>query len=68
LLAKERSHALHEALSRLPEHYRQVIHWRLWEEQSFEEIARRLDRSVDAARMLWWRAIASLERELNGPR
>jgi RNA polymerase sigma-70 factor (ECF subfamily) len=68
LLAKERSHALHEALARLPEHYRQIIHWRLWEELPFEEIARRLERGVDAARMLWWRAIACLEKELKGSR
>jgi RNA polymerase sigma-70 factor (ECF subfamily) len=60
----EQAESLHRALERLPADYRQVIHWRQWEELSYEEIARRLNRSVDAARMLWWRAIERLQREL----
>src|SRR5262245_19783679 len=58
--------AVERALEKLPEHYRQVIRWRQWEGLSFEEIARRLDRTPDAARMLWWRAVERLEQEL-GP-
>ncbi len=60
----ERAEALSAALNRLPEHYRQVIHMRQWEDLPFEEIAGRLGRTVDATRMLWWRAIARLHKEL----
>jgi RNA polymerase sigma-70 factor (ECF subfamily) len=61
----ERAEAVAEALGRLPEHYRQVIVWRQWDELSFEEIARRLQRSPDAARMVWCRAIERLQQELD---
>lgn len=53
-----------QALDRLPETYRQVIIWRQWDDLSFEEIALRLGKNVDAARMIWWRAIERLEHEL----
>jgi len=49
---------------RLPEHYRQVIVWRQWEDLSFAEIASRLERSADAARMLFARAVEQLQKEL----
>jgi RNA polymerase sigma-70 factor (ECF subfamily) len=62
----EQAAAVASALQRLPEHYRQVIVWRQWDELPFEEIARRLGRGVDAARMVWWRAIEKLQQEL-GP-
>jgi DNA-directed RNA polymerase specialized sigma24 family protein len=54
-------------LERLPPDYLQVIQWRQWDELPFTEIARRLERSVDAARMLWWRAIERLQKEMNPP-
>jgi RNA polymerase sigma-70 factor (ECF subfamily) len=63
----EQSEALARALQRLPAEYRQVIQWRQWDELPFAEIARRLERSVDAARMLWWRAIERLQKEMNPP-
>jgi RNA polymerase sigma-70 factor, ECF subfamily len=62
----EEAQAVQRALDRLPDHYRQVILWRQWEDMPFEEIARRLGKSVDAARMVWWRAIERLQQEL-GP-
>lgn len=65
LLRDEQAEALTRALQRLPLEYRQVIHWRQWEELPFVEIARRLDRSVDAARMIWWRAIERLQKEMS---
>src|SRR5262245_14517712 len=61
---QEQAEAVKRVLDRLPEHYRQVIVWREWEELPFDEIARRLGRGVDAARMLWWRAIERLQHEL----
>lgn len=63
----EQAEALARALQRLPPDYRQVIQWRQWDELPFAEIARRLERSVDAARMLWWRAIERLQKEMNPP-
>jgi RNA polymerase sigma-70 factor (ECF subfamily) len=61
---KERALALTEAVQRLPEHYRQIIVWRQADNLSFEEMASRLGRSVDAVRKLWWRAVQQLQREL----
>lgn len=63
-LRKEQFETLRQALERLPEHYRQVILWRQWEDLSFEEIAGRLGCGVDAGRMVWWRAIRQLQGEL----
>jgi RNA polymerase sigma-70 factor (ECF subfamily) len=63
--ARREDHALvREALDRLPDHYRQVLVWRSHEQLGFDEIGRRLDRSPDAARMLWGRAVEALEAEL----
>src|SRR5262249_865862 len=63
-LGREQDRALQEALSQLPESYGQVIQWRNYERLSFEEIGRRLDRSAEAARKLWTRAIAALQKRL----
>jgi RNA polymerase sigma-70 factor (ECF subfamily) len=60
----EQSEALRLAMDRLPEHYRQVLIWREWEDLPFGEIAQRLGRTVDATRMLWWRALERLQKEL----
>lgn len=65
LVRREEQEAVAKALARLPDHYRAVIVWRQWEGVAFEEIARRLDRGVDAARMLWWRAIERLQKEMD---
>lgn len=59
--------AVQQALTRLPEHYRQILIWREWEDVPFAEIARRLDKSVDAARMVWWRAVERFNQEMDGP-
>jgi RNA polymerase sigma-70 factor (ECF subfamily) len=61
---EERMQALMSALGKLPEDYRQVILWRQVENLSFEEMAARLGRSVEAVRKLWSRALQSLEKEL----
>ena len=57
--------AVRVALERLPERYRQVLIWREWEELPFAVIGQRLDRSPDAARMIWWRAVERLQEELD---
>jgi RNA polymerase sigma-70 factor (ECF subfamily) len=64
IVQKERAMALTQAVQRLPEHYRQIIVWRQVDNLSFEEMASRLGRSVEAVRKLWWRAIQQLQQEL----
>jgi RNA polymerase sigma-70 factor (ECF subfamily) len=61
LLAREEADALDRALEHLPEHYRDVILWRMRDGLPFEEIGRRLDRSEEASRKLWVRAIERLQ-------
>jgi RNA polymerase sigma-70 factor (ECF subfamily) len=66
-LAGERSRALQQALARLPEDYRLVIRYRYEEERPFEEIARLLNRSPNAVRKLWARAVERLQQDMRGP-
>lgn len=64
LAAAEEVDAVTAALARLPLHYRQVIEWRNNERKPFEQIGAMLDRSSEAARKLWVRAIEQLRVEL----
>jgi len=67
-IRREEVEALEQALLKLPEHYRQVIVMRHRENRSFAEIGKQLERSADAARMLWWRALENLAEQLSdGP-
>ncbi len=52
------------AIRRLPGHYQDVIQWRNYDRASFEEIGERLERSPEAARKLWMRAVELLQQEL----
>ncbi len=63
---QEQAAALMAAMGRIPEDYRRVIVWYQYDQHTFEEIGRRLDRSAEAARKLWSRALARLTVEL-GP-
>jgi RNA polymerase sigma-70 factor (ECF subfamily) len=63
-MAEEKALAIQQALERLPDDYRLVITLRNQERCSFEEIGARLNRSTDAARRLWSRAIERLQHEL----
>lgn len=64
VIAAEDARILQSALMSLPEEHRQVIRLRNWEELPFAEIGNRMDRSEDAARKLWSRAIKGLETAL----
>ena len=64
-VARERDEALWRALARLREADRQIIHWRNYDRLSFEEIGSCLDKSAEAARKSWTRALARLERLLD---
>jgi RNA polymerase sigma-70 factor (ECF subfamily) len=56
-----------QAIARLPEHYRAVIVWHHKEGLTFAAIGARLNRSPDAARLLWWRALQHLKNLLETP-
>jgi len=63
----EQAEAVERALERLPEDYLQVILLRHREQRSFEEIGHLMNRSAEATRKLWSRAIEQLQRELTPP-
>jgi RNA polymerase sigma-70 factor (ECF subfamily) len=63
-VANEQAEAVQAALARLPEEYRQVLVWRYQEGRSFEEIGQRLQRTANAARKLFARALERFEQEL----
>jgi RNA polymerase sigma-70 factor (ECF subfamily) len=65
-MAHEQAAALQQALARLPEDYRQIIALRYQEKRSFEEIGRLMNRSPDAARKLWARAMERFRQEWEG--
>ena len=65
-LAAEEQDRLTAALSRLPSHYRDAILLRHRDGCTFEELGRRTDRTEDAAKKLWARAVERLRKEL-GP-
>ncbi len=67
VMRDEQAQALERALERLPEDYRRIIHLRYREERSFEEIAQLMQRTQNAARKLWARAIERLQHELETP-
>lgn len=61
---REQSVILADALAQLPPDYREVLTLRHLERISFLEIAKRMDRSVGAVRMLWTRALERLRKVL----
>ena len=65
-IEQEQAQALQRALARLPEDYRQAVTLRFQGGLSFEEIGRRMDRSAEAARKLWSRAMERLRDEWEG--
>lgn len=63
-IRREEAAALNDVLMRLPEEYRRVLQLRYWGGMSFVDIAPLLERSPDAARKLWYRAVERLQCEL----
>lgn len=60
----EEAARVRDAVSRLPDDYRTVIELRNWQLKSFEDIGTEMNRSAEAARKLWGRAIRQLQHEL----
>jgi RNA polymerase sigma-70 factor (ECF subfamily) len=63
-IQRERSEDLQRAISRLPDEYREVLRLRTWERLSFAEVGQRMNRSPDAVRMLWKRAVQRLQEQM----
>lgn len=61
---REGASRIERALARLPEAYRCVLRLREWELLPFHEVGQRMNRSEDAARQLWYRALDRLSQEL----
>lgn len=53
-----------QVLERLSEDHRNVLVWRQWDGLTFPEIGRRMNRSEDAVRMLFGRALERFAEEL----
>jgi RNA polymerase sigma-70 factor (ECF subfamily) len=64
-IVNEQLTRLEAALESLPEHQREIIVLRKLEELTFPEIAARLDKTEDACRMAFSRAMAALTLRLN---
>lgn len=60
----EREWQLAAAVDRLADDHRRVIELRHLERLPFDEVARRMDRSPGACRMLWMRALEQLRAQL----
>jgi len=58
----EQSASLLSALDQLPDDYRRVIVLRYYEQLPFEEIAKRMNRSANAVRIIWSRAVRLLRQ------
>lgn len=65
VVRNEHGAQLESALAKLPIAYREIIELRNIQGLPFDDIARRLNRTSGAARMLWLRAIDSLRRQMN---
>lgn len=63
-ILREEAATLNQVLARLPADYRRVLQLRYWHGLSFIDMAPLLDRSPDAARKLWYRALARLSHDL----
>ena len=62
---QEEARRLRDALVALSDDHRQVLRLRNWERMSFAEIGRQMQRSEDADKKLWARALANLKEQLD---
>jgi len=63
-IRREDAALLAGVLARVPDDYQTILRLRYWDGLTFPEIAIRLGRSEEAARKLWYRALARLTNEL----
>lgn len=67
MMVEERDKSLNALIAKLPEDYQQVLNLRYREEKSFDEIAAVMNRSANAVRKLWARAVEKLQEEMDAP-
>lgn len=65
-LKRERGVLLADCLSQLPDDYREVVLLRNFKGLPFKEVAKEMNRSSGAVRMLWLRALEQLREKLSG--
>ena len=63
-IAREQAKALEQAMERLPPDYRQVLALRHEQKLTFAQIGEQMQRTANAARMLWLRAVERLQKEM----
>jgi RNA polymerase sigma-70 factor (ECF subfamily) len=63
-IANEEMIVLRCALDQLPADYREVVRLRNWQQMTFAEIGTAMDRTSEAARKLWSRAVIQLQQIL----
>ncbi len=66
-MAQEETESLERDLAQLPDDYKEVIRLRHQDGLSFAEIAQRLQRTENAVRKLWFRAIERLQETMEKP-
>jgi RNA polymerase sigma-70 factor, ECF subfamily len=66
-LAQEQAEALARAMERLPPDHRRVLALRHEEQLTFEQIGQQMERTANAARMMWLRAVERLQKEMGAP-
>jgi len=63
-MRREDADLLAGVMARMPDDYQTILRLRYWEGLTFPQIAGRIGRSEEAARKLWYRALARLTVEL----
>ena len=63
-IRREDAALLARVLARMPDDYQTILRLRYWDGLTFPQIATRIGRSEEAARKLWYRALARLTEEL----
>ncbi len=64
-LVMEETLQLRQAIAKLPSDYQEVLQLHSWQQQSFVEIGAKMDRTPDAVRKLWTRAVLKLQEVMS---
>ncbi len=65
VIAQDEEQMIRKGMAQLTAEYRQVLILRNWERKSFAEIGEAMDRSPEAVRKLWGRAVEKLSGQLS---
>lgn len=65
VIARDEEQLIRRSMARLPEEYRRVLVLRNWERKSFGDIGKEMQRSPEAVRKLWGRAVEKLAGQLS---